>query len=222
MGHLSDLQDDYGKKGLHVLALTGEERRMNLQYMVHTDNNFTFKVGLRGGGAYEVRGIPHAYLIDTEGTVVWEGSPGSLSKKVIEAELKKVREPTEEEAEARASKMLKHGEALANEGLVLRAEIAFEKLVKTYPKTASAEAAKERAGEMSADDNKAEYDAQASIAKMVGGPEVPDPYGKKTKGKKLEKNAKKLRKYAESWAETAPRSAKLAEEYAFIFENKWR
>ena len=222
MGHLSKLQDEYGKKGLHVIAINGENREMHLRYMVHQDPGFTYKLAIGGGSAYAVKGIPHAYLIDPDGIVVWEGSPSSMSeKKDLAPALKKVRKPTDEEAAARADKMLQHAEALAADKLFLRAEAAFAKIGDLYPRTDAAEKAKERADAMSADDNEAEYKAQAEIAKLVGGLEAPDPADKKLKGKQIERNAKKLRELAEEFSESAPRSAKLAEEWAVVFETPW-
>lgn len=221
MGHLSDLQTEYGKKGLNVLALTGEGRDVNLRYMVHNDSGFRYKVGIGGGGAYGVSGVPHAYLIDVNGVVRWEGSPSGLSKKTIEGYLKEVKPLDEAEIDRRAQKMLDLGESLAADKLFLRAEKQFERVVATYPKAGAAEKAKERAKEMREGDNKAEYDAQASIAKLVGGAEAPDPDAKKFKGKQIESIAKKLSKMADDMAET-PRAAKLASEWATIFSTPWQ
>jgi hypothetical protein len=41
-------------------------------------------------GAYSTGGVPSAYLIAGDGTVVWQGHPGSLSEDMIETELKKL------------------------------------------------------------------------------------------------------------------------------------
>lgn len=221
MGHLSDLQTEYGKKGLNVIALTGEGRDVNLRYMVHNDSGFRYKVGIGGGGAYGVTGVPHAYLIDAEGIVRWEGSPSSLSGKTIEGYLKQVKPLDQAEMDRRAQKMLDLGESLAADKLFVRAEQQFERVAQAYPKADAAEKAKARAKEMREGDNKAEYDAQASIAKLVGGPEAPDPNAKKLKGKQIEAAAKKLAKMAEDLASETPRAAKLASEWATIFSTPW-
>ena len=47
-----------------------------------------YTIGLGGGnGGYKTPGIPHAWLVSAEGKVVWQGNPGGLSSKLIEAEL---------------------------------------------------------------------------------------------------------------------------------------
>ncbi len=223
MGHLSKLQDEFGKKGLNVIAINGESKDVHLRYMVHNDPGFRYKLAIGSGNEYGVSGIPHAYLIDPEGKVVWEGSPSSMSaKKDLLPVLKMVREPTEDETAERAQKSLQWAEAFAADGLVLRAEAAFEKVVDLYPKTAAAETAKERAAAMSEGDNATEYKAQEAIAKVVGGIEGPDPTAKKMKGKIVERNVGKLQKLADSFAEDAPRAQKLAEEWAGIFANPWQ
>jgi hypothetical protein len=224
VGHLSKLQDEYGKKGLTIIAITGEDKDMNLRYMVHNDPGFRYKVAIGGASGYEMPGVPFAFLIDAEGKIVYRGSPGGLSKKkVLLPALKQVREPTEEEVAARSQKMLDFAEAFVADKMYLRAELAFDKLIAKFPKSEAAATAKERKKAMLDEDGaKAEHDAQKKIAKLVGGVEAPDGSSKKMKSKQIESAVKKLKKLAEGFEETAPRSAELAQEWRNIFRIKWQ
>ncbi len=222
MGHLSKLQDEYGDKGLHVLAMTSEDQKMTMRYMVHNDNNFTYKVGIGSPGDYGVTGIPHAYLIDPDGKVVWQGSASSLSKKDLGKILKKRKAPDEYHIEKVSKKMLAFGDSLRDDKQVLRAKVQYGKLVKAYPGTPAAEKAAEEIKAIGDDEDlKAEMAAQLAIAKITGGIEAPNPNAKKLKSKKVVSGAKKLRKLAAKWAESAPRSAQLAKDWASIMEIRW-
>jgi len=223
VGHLSKLQDEYGKKGLTVIAITGEDKKMNLRYMVHNDPGFKYKVAIGGASGYEMPGVPFTFLIDPEGKIVYRGSPGGLStKKVLKPALKQVREPTEEELSARSQKMYDFAEAFAADKFYLRAEMAFEALIKKFPKSEAAATAKERMKEMLEEDGaKDEYAAQKKVAKLVGGVEAPDPDGKKMKNKQIEAAVKKLKKLTEAFSESAPRAAQMAEDWRHIFRIKW-
>lgn len=223
MGHLSKLQSEYGKKGLVVIAITGEDKATNLRYMVHQDPGFAYRVAIGGAPGYEMPGVPYAFLIDAEGKIVYRGSPGGLSKKkVLLPALKDVRDPTPEEVAARSAKMLAFAEAFADDGLYLRAEQAFDALIDRFPDSEGARTAAERKKALLDDDAaRAEHDAQQRIARIVGGVEGPDPEGKRLKGKQIEAAARKLEKLAEDLAESAPRSARLAAEWQAIFATPW-
>jgi hypothetical protein len=56
-------------------------------------NGITYPIALGKYGAYGVRGIPHACLIDPKGKVVWDGHPAGLPKGTIEGALKGARVP---------------------------------------------------------------------------------------------------------------------------------
>ena len=223
MGHLSDLQDEFGKKGLHVIGITGEDRAMNLRYMVHNDPGFRYKVAIGGASGYEMPGVPFAFLIDAQGEIAYRGSPGGLSKKkILLPALKEVREPTDEEVAARSQKMYDFAEAFAADKLYLRAEVAFEKLIEVFPKSEAATTAKERMKAMLDEEGaQDEYAAQKQIAKLVGGVEAPDASGKALKSKQVESAVKKFEKMTEDFKEKAPRAAELAEEWRDIFRIAW-
>ncbi len=94
--HVEDLQEEYGERGLHIFAFEAQN---------HTPAQIEETVLARGGGSYAVSaggagnyrtdgGIPHGWLIGVEGTVIWEGNPGSGDfDRTLRAELEKVRFP---------------------------------------------------------------------------------------------------------------------------------
>lgn len=87
--HLVQLHEKHKDKGLRIVALTNDSRGELDPFI--KEKGIAYAIGLGGGGAYGVRGIPQGYLIGADGKVVWEGHPSSLGEAVIEAELAKVR-----------------------------------------------------------------------------------------------------------------------------------
>lgn len=87
--HLNELQEKYGDKGLTVIGVTGEGKNETEKWVA--DKGAHYAYGYDKGGKissfFGVRGIPHAVLIDPNGTVVWSGGPGGLSDSMIEQHL---------------------------------------------------------------------------------------------------------------------------------------
>lgn len=91
--HLKEVDAEFGKQGLRVLALSDEEQSAVEPYVDQMDLPFLVASGSSSGDAYGVTGIPHTFLIDAQGTLVWEGSPGDLSKATIKKALKGAKRP---------------------------------------------------------------------------------------------------------------------------------
>jgi thiol-disulfide isomerase/thioredoxin len=85
--HLNELNKKYRDKGLTVIGITDEDkktietfRKANpMEYHVAIDKK---DIGQKLG----IATIPHAFLVDKDGKVVWEGNPARLT----EAEVEKV------------------------------------------------------------------------------------------------------------------------------------
>lgn len=56
-----------------------------------TDKGIKYLIALGGGGGYKYPGIPHAWLVDPKGKIVWDGHPASLKGTMIEEQLARVR-----------------------------------------------------------------------------------------------------------------------------------
>ena len=216
------MQDKYRAKGLTVIGITGEDRATNLRYMLHNDPAFTYRVALGSAPGYETPEFPWSVLIAPDGSVAWQGSPARMSvKKNLKPLLAQVRKPTAVERDVRAAKMLAFADAFAADQFFVRAESAFQALIATYPASEAATTAKARMKSiLVADGARAEYDAQKAIVKLVGGVEAPNPSGKRVKNP--EREAAKLKKLAQRYAESAPRAARLAREWADIYSEVWK
>jgi thiol-disulfide isomerase/thioredoxin len=84
--HLNDLHEKYKDRGLVIIGVTEEpdavirkfQKNMPMEYAVATDS--TGRLAAKMG----VEGIPHAFLVDTSGKIVWDGHPMSLREEQIE------------------------------------------------------------------------------------------------------------------------------------------
>jgi hypothetical protein len=215
------LTEEFGKKGLNVLSITNESRSLVLKFLTQMNPSpASYTIGLGGGhGNYPASGIPAAWLISTEGKVVWQGNPGSLSNKLIEAELKKVK-LSDEEKDARAGKILATAEAMVTEGKALLGKDMLENLTKAHKGTEAAKKADEKLKELDRDEGfKKELKAQQTLDKMVGGLDLP-----KDKLKKKERDGKKvqLEAFIKKYKEDAPVSAAMAETWVKVMAEDWK
>ena len=88
--HLTELQKKYGDK-IQIAGLSNEDKPTVLPFVEKMGEKMDYHVGLideATHGAYMqgVDGIPHAFLVDANGTVMWQGHPatmdGTLAKMV--------------------------------------------------------------------------------------------------------------------------------------------
>jgi inorganic triphosphatase YgiF len=186
--------------------------------MTHRDANFGYTVAFGSSSEYPSRGIPHSALIRADGTVAYVGNPGSMSGKLIEEELKKVKKPSPEMAESKASKMLAAAEANIEKKQLLVAESILSKIVAKFPASESGKKAAARVKEIATGDFKAEWDAQKDVAKLIGGNEKPA----EADSKKFQKIAKAFLKKAEEYKESAPVASAIATEWADIAASPWK
>ncbi len=74
------------------MALSDENAEKVEPYSAQYDLPFPVAAGSGSNRQFSqlsgARGIPHSYLVDHEGTVIWEGHPGSLSKGTVEKAVK--------------------------------------------------------------------------------------------------------------------------------------
>jgi hypothetical protein len=166
MPHLASMAEEYGKKGFNILAITNESRETVLKFMEQlapAPVNYTIGVG-GGSNEYPASGIPKAFLVSAEGKIVWEGSPGGFSTKLLEEELKKVK-VTDEMRAAKGEKTLAYAEGLIAKKEVLRAVNLLEKLAKDAKAGEPAKKAAERVAAVNADAAAKQLDALAKKSK---------------------------------------------------------
>ena len=82
--HLNELQKEWAKKGVVIIGLTDEHKSKIKQFTKSQPMNYVVGTGSKNSSQYGVRGIPHAFVVNPEGTVVWRGHPMSGLDQAIE------------------------------------------------------------------------------------------------------------------------------------------
>lgn len=90
--HLTELQHKYRDKGLVLVGITSESPEVVKPFVEQLGDKMDYRVAIdqrRGSGAaymggFGVQGIPHAFVMDKTGTIVWEGHPGEGLDEVVE------------------------------------------------------------------------------------------------------------------------------------------
>ena len=83
--HLNEIYKEYGAKDLQVLGITDEPAQtirafvkdIPIDYPVATGRDTLME-------KFGITGIPHAFLVDKKGTIVWQGHPMEMTKEDIE------------------------------------------------------------------------------------------------------------------------------------------
>jgi len=222
MPHLTELTKKYGKKGLTVLSITQEPRETVLKFMSQLNSApVEYTMGIGGGnGGYKTQFIPHAWLIGPDGNVVWQGNPGGLSEKVLDAELKKVVKPTPEQIEERAGLGLKFANELAKSNRYVEALTVLDRVAEKYKGTTTATQATERKAALEGDQAVAsDLAAQKQIAKLVGAAEF---HKDKVKDKQRESVASKLEAAAKDNEGKNPGAVALAQMWLTVMTEDWK
>ncbi len=89
---LTRLQEKYRDKGVVMVGITDEEVETVKAYMMKNGGEMGYAVGIDDSGktsdrylkAFEVKGIPHAFIVDAAGNIVWQGNPLDEIDKVLE------------------------------------------------------------------------------------------------------------------------------------------
>lgn len=90
--HLSEMQAQFADRGVVFLGVTSEDAATakpfvdkmggKMDYIVACDKNGATSKGYLG--AFGVRGIPHAFIVDRDGNIAWHGHPMSGLDKELE------------------------------------------------------------------------------------------------------------------------------------------
>jgi thiol-disulfide isomerase/thioredoxin len=80
--HLTELQKKYDTK-LNVVGISNEDEGKAKPFVTKMGAKMAYHVGIADNMSYNaymegIQGIPHAFLIDKSGTVVWHGHPMSI------------------------------------------------------------------------------------------------------------------------------------------------
>lgn len=83
--HLNALFAEKAEAGLVIVGVTGEDAT-EVQAWVEK-NKVAYPIGIGPTEGYNVRGIPHAFLIDKAGQIIWRGHPGALDTMTLDEAL---------------------------------------------------------------------------------------------------------------------------------------
>jgi thiol-disulfide isomerase/thioredoxin len=100
--HLVELHKTYRDKGVVLVGLTDESKAKVEPFAAEMGMTYPVGCGSRSKSAYGVRGIPHAFVVDVAGKVVWRGHPTSAGFEAAIKEQLQTNPPTLLSAEAKA------------------------------------------------------------------------------------------------------------------------
>jgi thiol-disulfide isomerase/thioredoxin len=85
--HLNEIYAKYHARGLNVVGITDETGSTveNFMRTVPIDYPVALDPQKRYSSALKIQGIPHAFLLDRNGKVVWDGHPMTLMDSKIES-----------------------------------------------------------------------------------------------------------------------------------------
>ena len=222
--HLVKLTEDYGRRGLAVIALTGDDDRRSItRFLTHTDASPNYRIALGGAGGYPVARLPCTVLVGADGNVIVDGTTGrTVSDKDVESALKAAQPLGAEQLEARAAKRLAFAETFVADKFFARAEYELKEVAKLGGASESARRAQEILKSFGDGDAAAELAAQKDVAKLAGLNATLEHASGRVKSSEAESLAKRLAKKADELRAKTPRAAQLAEEWSAVYAEPWR
>lgn len=89
--HMNEIQEKFSKRGFTVLAVTSEsDKKATEKFVDEKGVQYPYAYDKKGdwGKQLNVQTIPHAFLVNSRGQIVWSGYPADLSEETIENSLK--------------------------------------------------------------------------------------------------------------------------------------
>ena len=86
--HMNELFEKYSARGLQIISVTKEKPEVVKPFV--EEHGMKYPIGLDAGAtakSYGIKSIPTAYLIGTDGKVIWQGHPKQREDGVIEKAL---------------------------------------------------------------------------------------------------------------------------------------
>lgn len=81
--HLNELHDTFAPRGLAIVAVTNEDAGLVEPFISRHAMRYPVVQSAKAGQAFGVQSIPHAFLLDQAGTVVWQGHPGDVTHEMM-------------------------------------------------------------------------------------------------------------------------------------------
>lgn len=88
--HLNEINKKFKDKGLVIVGVTDEDQATvtNFQKKMPMDYNVAMDKDGKLSKEFGVSGIPHAFIVDKAGKIVWEGHPMRMKEADVEKVLK--------------------------------------------------------------------------------------------------------------------------------------
>jgi thiol-disulfide isomerase/thioredoxin len=85
--HLNEIHEEFKAKGLVVIGITDEKEQTVRSFQKDLPMNYSVGIDATGalGTKLGVQGIPHAFLVDKSGKIVWAGHPMALQASDIKS-----------------------------------------------------------------------------------------------------------------------------------------
>ena len=85
IAHLNDLNKKYHERGLEIVGISGEDKTVVERFKARTLMNYSVALDKDQALAteFQVETIPHAWLLDKDGRVIWTGHPMELDEQTI-------------------------------------------------------------------------------------------------------------------------------------------
>ena len=86
--HLQELSDEYRERGFEIVAVSKEDANLIQSKLVEAKSVTYGVVKADIGNLYQTRGIPHCWVLDAEGMLLFEGHPSGVTGDKVEGWIK--------------------------------------------------------------------------------------------------------------------------------------
>jgi thiol-disulfide isomerase/thioredoxin len=85
IAHLNDLNKKHHERGLEIVGISGEDKTVVERFRSRTLMNYSVALDKNQALAseFQVESIPHAWLLDKDGRIIWSGHPMELDEQII-------------------------------------------------------------------------------------------------------------------------------------------
>lgn len=83
MPHLQEIHEEFADQGLVIVALSDEMKKDVQPFVEKMGLPFIVGAASTSKAAYGIRGIPHTFLVDADGTITWSGHPMELTAATV-------------------------------------------------------------------------------------------------------------------------------------------
>lgn len=101
--HLNEIHAAYAPKGLAVVAVSDETEGTIAGFIARQGMRYGVAQSSLAAARYGISGIPHAFLVDAEGKIAWDGHPADLDSSTLDQVLAGTYKPSDKTIQKIAS-----------------------------------------------------------------------------------------------------------------------